>query len=172
MKFRYLLIVVLAVLCAGVTQAAEERSWYGGVKTGIMTLSPTGFGDLTQGGVLFGYRFVRADWGSVAFEGEYTDTLMEGDMDFLDAAEWDGETLAGCFAYRSPGRGYFKGKVGYVDVTARVSFNDLSDEVDDSDYAAGIGFGWKLRKNMALEVEWTRAFFDEDLDFYSFGFNF
>ncbi len=171
MKFRHLWVVVIALLIAGVAEAADERAWYGGVKTGIMTLSEEGVGEITQGGVLFGYKFVRADWGSIAFEGEYTDTLWEGDLDFYNA-EWDGESLAGCFAYRTPGRGYFKGKAGYVDVTARVRVNDLSDEVDDSDFAAGVGFGWKLGKNMALEVEWTRAFFDEDLDFYSFGFNF
>ncbi len=171
MKLRCLLIVMLAVLCSGVVQAAEERPWFGGVKTGVMTLSAEGIGDLTQGGVLLGYKFVRADWGSIAIEAEYTDTLFEGDLDTFDA-EWDGETLAGCLAYRSPGRGYFKGKAGYVDVTAGVRVNDLRDEVDDSDFAAGIGFGWKLGKHMALEVEWTRAFFDEDLDFYSFGFNF
>ena len=163
---------LLAVLCLpDVVGATEERPWFVGLKTGIVSLDESGVDDLTQAGVLLGYKFARGDWGSVAIEGEYADTVSEGDLDF-PGAEWSAESLAGCLAYRSAGRGYFKGKVGYTDVTAEVSAFGLSEEVDDSDFSAGIGFGWKFRKNTALEIEWTRSFFDEDVDFFSIGINF
>ncbi len=168
---KQILVVLAALFLAGAAQAAEERSWYAGLKTGVMSLDEAGIGDLTQGGVLFGYKMVQGDWGSFAIEADYTDTISDGNVDFA-AATWEAESLAGCLAYRTPGKGYFKGKVGYVDASAEVSAFGLSEKVDDSDYTAGIGFGWKVGKNMALEIEWTRAFFDADLDFYSFGFNF
>ncbi len=171
MKLRYVWVIAILLLFAGGAQAADERAWYGGVKTGVMSLSDSGVDELAQGGVLFGYKFARGDWGSIAIEAEYTDTLWQGEIDFSDA-EWEGRTLAGCLAYRSAGRTYFKGKAGYIDVTAEITDFPLSAEADDSDFAAGVGVGWKFRKNMAFEIEWTRAFFDEDLDFYSFGFNF
>ncbi|MCP3958936.1 MAG: porin family protein [bacterium] len=172
MKIRTLIVMVIAaVFLAGAAQAAEERPWYGGVKTGVITLDEPGIGDLTQAGALFGYKFVNRDWGSFAIEAEYSDTVDAGNLSF-PGADWEGEMLAGCFVFRGPGKGYLKGKAGYVDVSAEVSAFGLSEDVNDSDYAAGIGFGWKLGKNAALEVEWTRAFFDEDLDFYSIGFNF
>ena len=173
MRIRCQIILALAILCLAGTAQATDRPWYMGVKAGSMHLDVTGVGNLGQAGVLFGYNFLKGDWGSVAIEAEYSNTVSDGSLDVagLDA-EWKGETLAGCFAYRTPGKHFFKGKAGYVDAEVKVSYFALSDEVSDSDFAAGIGYGWRFRKNTALEIEWTRGFFDEDLDYFSFGITF
>lgn len=180
MKHRVWALLLLLVSTLAMASAAQaERPWYFGIKAGQASLDLPQFDDLVQGGVLVGYRFwSHGNGGTLAVEAEYTDTLAEGDFEIEDGfgADWEARTLAAYIAYRSGGRFFFKAKAGYqnIDFQANATAFGFNLELNSSedDASAGLGFGWRFGRNMGLELEWSRTFFDADFDLITLAFTF
>lgn len=83
-------------------------------------------------------------------------------------------TTAGVYAvYRSPGRWYGMGKIGYR--YADVSFSDF--EVEDfpvertgTAYAAGFGYRWSPRKHNGAELFYNKT--SDEISYYGFNFSY
>ena len=181
MKLRWIVSALAALSLAGVAHA-EERPWYVGVKVGVASFDAGDFAVLELVDALFGYRFAARDWGSIAFEAEYATSFSDADavLGFI-AGRWEAETWAGYLAYRGPKNVYFKGKAGYLDSSAELSYQLICLvppcdrgllQLDDAGVSSGIGVGWRVGNKHSLELEWTHTLLDHDLDTFSLGFNF
>jgi len=178
MTKRIAIALLVAASLAGGVQA--EKRWYAGVLVGQADLEGHGFDAVTQAGALFGWHLYQGPGGNLAVEGEFTTTISQGDLNIdIDLGsprpEWELDTLGVYAAYRSGGLFYVKARAGYVDGSAEVrSSGALIQLADPSDHAAsaGLGFGWRFMKLFAVEAQWTRSFFDRELDVYSVGVNF
>lgn len=152
--------------------------WMVGVKGAIVQNSEADFGDATNVGLLFGYTFARPVGinGSASIEFEGTSNTDEGDIgpdsNFGPnvTGQWDVDTLALFFAYRTPGVVYFKGKLGGVQskVEARLS-NGTTASQDDFGFAYGAGLGVRLGNHGKIEAEYTGVSGDNDIGLISLG---
>jgi opacity protein-like surface antigen len=100
--------------------------WLIGAKYVTMYSSDDGIGDASarNAGILLGYEFARPVWkGKAAFEFQYLPSIRWGDIQAFDSSapseyyyggRWENPLYSGYMAYRSPGKLYFKGKVGIV----------------------------------------------------------
>jgi hypothetical protein len=80
-------------LAARPLMAADQ--FYVGIKGGLMRPDAGGYDDAVNAAILLGLEFVELDIGSIDIEGEYTDTIFEGDASFQGIhGEWDIETYA------------------------------------------------------------------------------
>jgi hypothetical protein len=150
---------------------AAESPFYLGLKAGKMMVDPAEFEDATSSGLVFvGYKFSNNPGGSLAIEGEYTNSSSENITILGTTGKWDIDTIAVYVAYRTGGDLYFKGKAGYLheDVSANIAGASISGS--DSGLSLGIGAGLKIGKSNALELEYTIV--EEDVSFLSLGFNF
>ncbi len=136
---------------------------YFGVKAGLVIVDEDGLTDATNLGLNIGFPIST----NMAFEGELTTTILEGDVDLgFTTLNWDVTTLAGYFTYRTSSSPYFKLKAGilYEDVSIG-SFSE-----SDTGLSFGAGVGWNLSKTSKLELEMT--IIEADLTFFSIGFLF
>jgi opacity protein-like surface antigen len=179
-----MLLLIGAVVISGVVNAGErDTGFYVGGTVGSMSFDvddevDDDFGtfsydidDATAAGAIFGYEF-----GS-GFSAEFQTTYAQPDMDI----KLDGDTvLSGDFDYytnsiygvwRSPGKVYFKGKLGYSYQYAEteINYDDGSDEDvdwDDSGISYGVGVGVTFVDHLMVELEYTESSSDEvDMDF-------
>ncbi|MDJ0957551.1 MAG: hypothetical protein QNI91_11855 [Arenicellales bacterium] len=143
--------------------------WIVGIKAGVMENNTEGFGDATNAGIVLGYRFSRAIGGiggSSSVEFEATTSVSDGDISGT-GSEWDVNTYALFFTYATPGKVYFKGKLGgmYSDVSS----NAAGVGGNASGFSGGLGFGLKIGENGKIEAEYTGVTGDNDLSFWSLG---
>jgi opacity protein-like surface antigen len=156
-------MAVLAVAGLALAPAAQAADAYAGVKAGFM-LADTENQDAAFNIVgLFGTQLLDLGpkAGTLSAEGELSFTLIDGDLP--NGNDWDVSTLGAYAVYRSAGDMYLKAKAGLLwrDTNYDSSFTELS---------MGIGGGWRINKNMALEVEYTTI--DDNIDMFSVGVNF
>ena len=138
------------VLGAGVAVSAHaaESPWYIGITGGAMLFNENmdvGGGALaspevaTNIGVMGGYLWSVARMGSLAVEGEFTDTASRGNYSLQGV---DGtvavEALALYGVYRSLGMFYFKAKVGALNEKLSIARAHVS-VVNSSDLRAAVG---------------------------------
>lgn len=151
--------------------------WMVGVKGAAVQNSAADFGDATNIGFLFGYTFARPVGfnGSASLEFEGTTTTSDGDIgpasDFGPGVtgQWDVDTLAIYFAYRTPGIVYFKGKLGGITSDVNANFAGGTSQQDDASFAYGAGLGVRLGQRGKIEVEYTGASGDNDIGLVSVG---
>ncbi len=142
---------------------AHAAGMYAGAKAGFM-LADTENQDtaLNLGGV-FGMTLadLGPKTGTLSAEGELSFTLIDGDRP--GGGDWDVNTLGAYAVYRSAGDMHLKAKAGllWVDTNYGNSVTELS---------VGVGGGWRISKDMTLEVEYTTI--DDNIDMFSIGVNF
>jgi len=130
-----------------------------GAKAGPMQVDTPNVDDPLNAGVNIGYE-VGIGFGDLGFEGEFTTTVKEGE---LDSVKFNIDTGAVYLTYRSPGFVYFKGRAGYLGWDADFSLNG-KDDGNSTSYGLGLGFSLKVIK---LELEYTQI--EENVDFISLG---
>ena len=143
--------------------------WIVGIKAGVMENSSEGFGDATNAGIVLGYRFSRAIGGiggSSSVEFEATTSVDDGDLS-ATGTEWDVDTYALFFTYSTPGKVYFKGKLGGM--TTDVSSSNSAVDNSASGLGYGVGLGLKIGENGKIEAEYTGVTGDNNLNFWSLG---
>ena len=151
--------------------------WMVGVKGAKVQNSAADYGDTTNVGFLFGYTFARPVGfnGSASVEFEGTTTTSDGDIgpasDFGPGAtgQWDVDTMAIYFAYRTPGTVYFKGKLGGIASDVNSTYTGGTAQQDDASFAYGAGLGVRLGQVGKIEVEYTGASGDNDIGLISVG---
>lgn len=181
-----MLAVGIAISTQAVAAMPETQSaaphLYIGAKAGIMDLDSQGnasFDPAVNIGVYGGYNFFGAQsrfghdlgGGTFSAEGEFTLTLLDGDVDVGAASgDWDVLTLAAYGAYRIPvsQSAYLKGRAGLHWIDADTSPSTPGDD-SDTGLSFGIGAGFDLGAGQ-LETELTVM--DSDLLFLSVGFLF
>lgn len=154
-----------------------EGKWMIGAKVAVVQNGQSGFDDSTNIGLLIGYEFARPIGfdGTASIEVEGTTSISDGDIDpdsiFGASGEWDADTIALYFAYRTPGTVFFKGKLGVLrsEVTSNVA--GVSVENDDASLSWGVGLGVRLHEKFNAELEFTDDTGDTDLSLISLGGN-
>lgn len=180
-KLHWVALGLLGLLLGPVANAQEEGTFFGqdatgtwliGAKGGVLNSNVAGFDDATNAGVVLGYRFSRAIGGiggSSSIELEGTTSTSEGDFaNQAGSGQWEGDTVALYFTYSTPGRVYFKGKLGGVSSKVKTNVAGASDTKDTS-VAAGAGLGFKMTENAKLELEYTSSTGDNRVAFGSLG---
>lgn len=163
------------------TQSAAPH-FYIGAKAGVMdhdNVDNASFDPALNVGVYGGYNFFGEQsrfgrdlgGGTFSAEGEFTFTLLDGDVDAGAAGgDWDVLTFAGYGVYRIPvaQNAYLKGRAGLRWIDVDTSPN-TSGTGSDSGFTFGIGAGFGLGAGI-LETELTVV--ESDLLFLSVGFLF
>ncbi len=159
-----------ALLLAISPMLSHAGGYYGGLKVGAMMNDVSGFDNGTNIGLNLGYAF--DDYGNgPAIEGEYTTGASNGDLNILGVTgDWDVDTFALYGAYRFGGDLYGKVKLGYLNEHASASVPGASFSGTDNGASAGIGAGWQLSPQTAIEAEYT--IIESDVNFLSLGFNY
>lgn len=156
MLLRKWVVGVLALFGTATNTFAQDAPFYFGAKVGVLNPEPPIFDSALNIGALAGYRLYAVENGSIALEGEFTTTLVDGNA---PVGNWDADTMAVSLAVRAGGSVYLGVKVGYADV--RATFGD------DSGFVTGLDVGWRVERNAAIEFGYLK--FDE-FKFFSFGF--
>lgn len=126
------------------------------------------FDSAFNGGLVLGLQGpVRS--GTVGIEGEFTTSLVEGDINRSINGSWDVDTIGFFGVFRSHGSPYFKAKLGILDADDTHDYGFFSQRYSDSDIVFGIGIGSPQQMG-DLEVEFTVI--NEDINFISLGLNF
>lgn len=162
--------VIAGLIVATVSVTAQSENYYVGLKAGSMLTRLDGFDNSANGGVTLGYAF--GDYNNAAaIEAEYTGSLSDGDINIGGAkGKWKVDTFALYGAYRFGGDLYGKVKIGYLNERASASGPGGTFSGTDNGASIGLGAGWKLAPQMAIEAEYTRI--ESDVDFLSVGFNY
>lgn len=169
-KQLFLSAVALAFLLLAPTLALANP-FYVGLKGGFMRPDASGYDDAINIGVLAGFEFWDLDAGTIGIEGEYTNTVSEGDATFGGiSGEWDIETYAIYGVFRTRGTLFFRGKIGYLHEDVSSSVGGFAAVGSDSGLSLGIGGGLKLGYFVDLVLEYT--IIEEDVDFLSLAFNY
>ncbi|MDH3466789.1 MAG: outer membrane beta-barrel protein [Gammaproteobacteria bacterium] len=167
------------------TSFADEPTWFGetadgewfvGLRAGAAQSGEFAFSDATNAGILLGYQFSRPVGfnGSSSIEFEFTTSTSDGNIgrnsEFSVPGNWDVDTFAVYFAYRTPGTVYFKGKGGVIKSDINVKLPGQTVGSDDASLALGVGLGLRLLEDTAnVELEFTGASGDNDIDLITLG---
>jgi len=171
MKKQICLAAVLLIFFLAAPPLMAADQFYVGIKGGLMRPDAGGYDDAVNAAVLLGLEFLDLDIGSIAIEGEYTDTISEGDATFRGIhGEWDIETYAIYGVFRTRGTLFFKGKIGYLHEDVSSTVGGFAGTGSDSGVSLGIGGGLRIGIYGSFELEYT--IIEEDVDFLSLGFNY
>ncbi|MFK7853521.1 MAG: outer membrane beta-barrel protein [Granulosicoccus sp.] len=151
------------VVLASVFSASAHADLYFGIKAGSMLI---GFDDVevaedpaSVAGTL-GYQF--ESFPSLSVEAEVSRTVSTG---LVVGNELEVESQGVYFSYTSPGRIYYKGRIGYMD--AALVAGDLSEDEGGETY--GVAVGIRLQ-GVSVELDYTAV--DDDVNFVSIGLRF
>ena len=161
----------LLALAAGslVSMGAQAAVTYGngytgqpyvGAKVGQFDLDRSGTDDPTAYGVYAGYNFDP----NFGMEAEF---VGSDDADYLNTGEVDAKTYGvyGTYRYAFPNTGlYAKGKLGVAKTEVEGTgtlLNNFSDS--DTSLAGGVGLGYSVNPNFAVEAEYDKLGSDADL---------
>lgn len=177
------LVAALGSVACSDSYAADKEPYFG-LKGGILTSDWSGFGDALNIGGFVGANVVdlrgHSIPGTISVEGELTLPLIKGDVNSTFpgsgtfVGKWSTWTLGGFGVYRSPDSNnfYFKGKAGFVYSNTTVSasgFPGSSGAGSSTDFAFGVGGGYKLNRRNSIEAEVTIM---DRLTFMSVGYTF
>ena len=168
-QIRLAIVLLIFFLAAPPLMAADQ--FYVGIKGGLMRPDAGGYDDAGNAAVLLGLEFLDLDIGSIAVEGEYTDTISEGDATFGGIhGEWDIEAYAIYGVFRTQGTLFFKGKIGYLHEKVSSTVGGFGATGSDSGLSLGIGGGLRIGHFGSIELEYT--IIEKDVGFLSLGFNY
>ncbi len=151
MKMRQLSLAALIALAAAVPAQAAESPFYFRALGGLMDPSASGHDNSLNVGAGIGFRVFDEPTGSGALEADATTTLSKGKNG--GGGDWNVDTVAVYFAYRTAGDVYFKAKGGFADQTVRGA-TDTSFP-DGSSLSGGIGGGVRVSRKAGVELEYT-----------------
>lgn len=150
---------LVALMLAAPTQAAENPVYFG-FKAGTMDPQAGGHKDALNVGALIGFQIFDDARGTGSIEAEGTTTLTKGDID--GGGNWDVDTLAAYFAYRTAGDVFLKLKGGF----ANQKIGGTSEVPEGTSFSAGVGVGWHATKKAGVEAEFTAL---DHLRYFSIG---
>ncbi|SNT68990.1 porin family protein [Psychrobacter sp. LV10R520-6] len=170
---------VLITLLAGslfsvAAQAAPTaQSGYVGAKIGQFMVDEGDLDDPTAFGAYAGYNFTPEFGMEVEYVGSSEESINISGVNI----DYDLKTygIYGTYRYAFPNTAlYAKGKIGFakaeIDATASSFGYTFSESGSDSGVAGGIGLGYLVNPNIAIEAEY--ALVAEDLDLLTIGANF
>jgi outer membrane immunogenic protein len=172
----FTLAIGLGTLCTASAQAASSvnlNNLYYGVKVGAMSVDAVGYGDAVNIGGIVGLPITRLAQGKISVEGEFTTSLIKGDLGLFGTnGDWRITTLAGYGVFRTDGPMYFKAKAGLLYENVSVSIAGVPGSVSGSDtgLSYGIGGGMTLSGGQSIEIEYTVI--ESNVNFLSIGYNF
>ena len=167
MKTKSLILSLSLVMSFAAPAMAADNPLYLGLKGGKMMVDVSEFDDTSTAGIVLGYKLLDKQGGSLAIEGEYTNSST-ADINVLNVTgQWDIDTWAVYAAYRTPGNLYLKAKAGVLHEKINASSVGASISGSDTGLSAGIGAGWRVGKKAALEFEYTVI--EQDVNFVSLG---
>lgn len=166
-----LALVVSGFVSVG-AQAAIAGQPYVGAKVGQFLVDADGVDDLTAFGIYAGYHFTP----EFSVEAEYVGSSEESVNANGVNLDYDFKTygIYGAYRYAFPNTAlYVKGKLGFakaeVDVeTSGYGFR-FSESSSDTGLAGGIGLGYSVTPNIAIEGEY--AIIEQDVDALTIGAN-
>ena len=150
---------------------ADSRHAYFGIKGGPMTIGrdiPFN-NDGVMLGALIGYDFPDNGF---AIEGEFNTTVNKASSQDSRYSDLGVTTLAAYGVFRSPGRLFFKGKMGVAYEYLTASFTGAFPlDVDGAGMSIsfGIGGGVRITERLIAEIEYTLI--EEDIGYASLGVN-
>ena len=181
---RTVTLAVLVALLWSPAIAQQEGTFFGseangkwiiGGKIGQVRTGKDGFDDANAAGLIVGYEFARPVGydGKTSIEFEFMSS-SDGDVrpgsSFLPAGEsgqWNAELTNVFFAYRTPGKIYFKAKLGGQRTKETLKITGDSVDNDEVAFAFGIGLGIKLAEWARLEIEYSQDAGDNDVGLLS-----
>ena len=162
---RYNVVVLFITMLVWCNQTFAAGDIYFGVKGGLVQPDSSVLDDTVNAGIYLGYNISDTGPGTLAAEGEFTTTLVDGDIS--GGGDWDIDTLGIYGVFKTKGDVYFKGKAGLVNLDPSTSFGNLE---DDTEFSYGFGIGVTLGNGHPLEIEYTVL--EDDLTFLSVGYLF
>lgn len=165
MKIGRLCAAVVVAVLALPAYAQELSPWYAGLKAGTMDVDASGFKEAGNAALFLGYTLYADANGRLAFEGEVSRTISDGDA---PGGGWDINTLAAYGAYRTAGNVFLKAKAGFLSEDVNVSGTGGSVAGSDSGVSFGAGVGVRMGKKAAFEIEYTVV--EDDISFVSLAY--
>ncbi len=180
-KFQKMLLVLVGSSVLSVSAHAATTfgngQMYAGLKVGQFYLDDDGLDDLddaTAYGVYGGYKFDP----NFGIEVEYVGS-SDADFEFdgIDG-EYDVKTYGayGTYRYFFPNAAgiYAKGKLGIAKTEVDISIDDgfggsYDDSSDDTGVAGGIGLGYSINPDFAVELEYALTDSDADAELLTLG---
>lgn len=167
-----LALVVGCSMSAG-AQAAVANQPYIGAKVGQFLVDADGFDDLTAYGLYAGYNFTPEFGMEVEYVGSSEESINLSGVN----VDYDLKTygIYGTYRYAFPDTAlYAKGKLGFAkaetDMEASRFGVRYTESGSDTGLAGGIGLGYSVSPNVAIEGEY--AIIAEDVDLLTIGANF
>ncbi|MDH5776799.1 MAG: porin family protein [Gammaproteobacteria bacterium] len=160
---RIVKILSLAVVLSAINFTANAAGAYYGIKGGLFEVENSSYDKAANIGFIVGADITASSVHSVSLEGEYTTTVIDGDL--AGGGEWSINTFGLFAAFRAGGRLYFKGKIGYIDREINYSSGGTSDR---NSLAYGLGFG--IRRGTTTKLEFEYAVIDDDNTFADINF--
>ena len=175
--------LALALFSSSVQAQSSGTTWFGdtadgqmmvGIKVGDVRIDDPLYENANNATLVLGYQFARVvgNRASASVEFEIGDSFNEGDLNISPPGNWKARTIGLYMAVRTPGTVYFKGKLGVLDsdIRTRDTGQFILDQGDTA-FAFGAGFGVLLgaEKNFNLELEWTGASGDNDIQQFTLG---
>lgn len=166
---------LLALVASSVlTVSAQAAMSYGdgqpyvGVKVGQFMLSDSELDEPTAFGAYAGYNFTPAVGMEVEYVGSTDETYTESGVNVDYNLKTYG--IYGTYRYAFPNTSlYAKGKLGIAkaEIEAEASDFNLSDSDSETGLAGGIGLGYSVNPNIAIEGEY--AYVAEDVSLLTIG---
>ncbi len=144
---------------------------YGGIKLGGVDVDTSAFDTATNMGVLLGYDFSSSASLSWGLEAELTTSISDGDYRaFGNQGDWDIDTQALYGVFKFGREIYGKVKLGVLREDVSASVGGFSADDTETGTSAGVGVGWWIAPQVAIEAEYTQI--EADAAFYSVGANY
>ena len=167
-----LLALVVGFSMSAGAQAAVANQPYVGAKVGQFLVDADGLDDLTAYGVYAGYNFTP----ELSVEVEYMGSSEESVNMYGVNVDYDFKTygIYGAYRYTFPNTAlYAKGKLGFAKAEVNVEASRpgvrVSESNSDTGIAGGIGLGYSISPNIAIEGEY--AIIEQDVDALTIGAN-
>ncbi len=190
-KFGITLLIAAGTSLGSLTASADTgTTWFGepaigqwmaGIKIGNTEVDIPGYDKGSNAALMLGYQFARpigaGGQSSIEFElGQSSDADIDFSSDRGIRGDWNSDTLAAYFAYRSAGTIYFKGKLGALHSSINSDFNLVRADAKstETNFAYGLGLGYQIpgSETVQIEAEWVNSSGDHDLNMLTLGINF
>ena len=162
MMLRMTYLAGMVSLC--LSGAVQSQGVYGGLGVGAMDADINGLDASWNGSVMLGYAFGDGP-GKFAVEAQYTGPVSDGDVNGGGGGDWNIQTIAGYVAYRYGETVYVKARLGYLHESASIHIGPANLNENDDSVSGGVGVGWNINENIAIEGEFTVI--ESDINFYS-----
>lgn len=150
-----------AILALAVLAQPAAAEFYIGAKAGYLKPNDDAVDATSAGSVTVGYELADVLVADVSFEGEYTQTLTDGDVDIgvNQTGNWKYHNYGLFAAIRGGGPIYLRARAGLVSQHPEVE--GVKD--DETGAAASLGLGFSLL-GLETSLDWTRYADTGDLD--------